>query len=355
LDTLYGVNAETAILNASGGVLGRKIKVINLDDGSTPQGAISAAKSLAAQNVDLVVPDGAQASTQLPSLKNELVITVSPTVGPPLNTAKQFPLAYTLYPTNTQGDEPLLAYAKQTLHVTKVGLMVTNNTVGLAFEQNLAQLAPSHGIDVVSQQQISPTATDVTPQLQSLRSAGAQAVMAYPPGTTVGAVMTGMQDLGWKAPVVGPSALFNQNLTSVVPSSVANQLYIVVAATNARSSTGAYYAYNGIKSLYAQIDAKNETPNQGTTTAAGADSLRLAVWAWERAGKVNAQAAANELNGLRSVPKAQLPLLYSYPEGFNLDFTKTLHTPGNATIPTDYWVAVKVNKFLNGSYIGQRL
>ncbi|MBN8798346.1 MAG: hypothetical protein J0H45_03155, partial [Stenotrophomonas nitritireducens] len=91
-----------------------------------------------------------------------------------------------------------------------------------------AELPQTYGLPVVGYKQHSGDAKDLTPQLQSLREAGAD-IIAFSTVAREGVrvVMLGLQTLGWKAKVVGEPAALYGDLTEQVPSAVHDQFFAV--------------------------------------------------------------------------------------------------------------------------------
>lgn len=339
-DFIDGVQAEAQILNAHGGVLGRQIKVVSADDGSTPQQGIAATTALTSNNnISLLVTDSALGSVLLPAAKNYLDINLAPSSGP--NAAQQFPLWFSPVPTTSAQMKGVLQYVKSKLKVTKIGIFSTNDSDGTQFSGIVSSLAPKYGLSVVSSQSVADSATDVTPQLQLLRSAGAQVVVAWPPGTVVGSLMTGMQTIGWTANVASPNVILSSALPKLVPQTTIKQISGIAIPSGCRTQSGKYY--NGIGNLVSQLKADHDSVQQMVAMAGSADDLALAAWAWKRAGKVNPQAAATVLNGMSKLSKSSLPTLYTYPSGTNIGFTKNVHDASNIVLPYSYWELANIN------------
>jgi branched-chain amino acid transport system substrate-binding protein len=356
-DEVHGLQAEAALLNKQGGILGRKIKILTANDDSDPQQAVSAATALLSQNhLDLFVPDVIFVTTQIPIAEKDGVLTIDNTN---VNiSASQFPLAYIAGPGTPLQLLGYLQYVKQVEHATKVGVIATNDTAGAQFVQGVSTDASKYNLQVVSSQSVADTATDVTSQLQQLRSAGAQAVLAYTPGTSlVGGLMSGMKDLGWNADVVGLGIFTTVDVDSVVPSSTLGQIKNFELPTDVRTTSGQVLGYNGIDSFVNKVATNGYQATQTVISAGAADNLRLAQWAWTRAGKVNAQAGSAELNGMAKLKAASaLPSMYSYPSGTNLGYSKTVHDTANVKLPYSFWALITYpNTEKNGTLIGHHL
>jgi ABC-type branched-subunit amino acid transport system substrate-binding protein len=353
-----GVKAEIAILNKAGGVLGRKLEFKSLDDASSAQQAVSATTALLTQNnVDLFINDSVYGALQLPAAQKAGVLTVA-VDDAPLD-ASSYPTVFNAIPTTSQQVQPMLNYVAKTMHQTEVGILSTTDADGTGFTTSVQSLASKYHIKIASAEAVPESATDVTSDLQQLRSAGAKVVVSWTPGPLVGSTLTDMNELGWTAPLVGLSDLAATIPPGAAPAPTLKQVTAFSISTGTRTASGTYLGFNGFSDLVKQIDADGDGSAKLTTMPAAAypaDALRLAAWAWQRAGTVNAAAAAKELNGMSKLSGSALPELYSYPVGTNLKYTKSEHTMAQINVPTSAWTVIRQpNTVLNGTSIGKPL
>jgi branched-chain amino acid transport system substrate-binding protein len=351
-----GVRAEIAILNKAGGVLGRKLVLKVVDDASSPQQAVSGATALLTQNkVDLFIGDSIYGTLQRPAVAKAGVLNVAQDDDP--IDVSTYPTIFNTITTALQQTQPLMQYVATTMHETEVGILSTTDTNGTQFTSAVQSLASTYHIKVVSSQAVPESATDVTSELQQLRSAGAKAVLDWAAGPLVASTLTDMNDLGWTAPIVGLSSIFSDNPQGVAPAATLKQATEINFATATRTASGSYIGYNGIGALVKQIDADGNASLSDLALATfGADAVKLAAWAWERAGSVNTAAAVKVLNGMSKLPASALPQLYNWPKGTNLKYTKSQHTAATVKVPYSGSTLVKLpNTLLNGTFIGKSL
>ena len=143
-DILHATQAEAALLNAKGGILGHQIKVIYADDGSDVQRGISATQQMVDNNkLNLFIPDAVNAQSQLPFVKN--LLSFSNCSQAVCGDGSQYPLAFTTNPPASVQVPPLIAYAKKE-GWTKVGVLAQNTSDGQFFTSQVQKLAASAGL-----------------------------------------------------------------------------------------------------------------------------------------------------------------------------------------------------------------
>jgi ABC-type branched-subunit amino acid transport system substrate-binding protein len=344
-DILHATEAEADILNAKGGILGHKIKVIYSDDGSDVQRSISATQQMVAQNkLNLFIPDAVNAQSELPFVKN--ILSFSNCSQAVCGDGSKYPLAYTTNPPSSVQVPPLIAYAKKN-GWTKVGVLAQDTSDGQYFAGQVAKLAGPSGLKLVGTEYFDPTATNITSEIQKLRADGTQVIMGWTVGTTVGVAATGLQDLGWKVPLIGPPAIFTAPVDTLVPASVDPQITCLCYVVGTRPGK----TLSAITAPLANAMAKYGTINSLLVAGLQADGVALAAWAFTKAGSLNPVAAAKELNSIGSDPNYPASSLYVF-RNTNPAFTATAHSPADAKLNDGFFAVTHPSAVLDGTYIG---
>lgn len=178
-EALAGVEILVEEVNAAGGVNGRPIKLVHVDDESRPELAVSQVKRLIQR--DEVVAVAGPASTVLsasmsPVLNERMVAAVGCIcfVGPitPYEFST-FPLAGVM---DTLGD---FATANG---VKKVGVITQAGALAELVKNTQLPLLVAQGFEVVGVEQFQANDTDVTPLLARLQSQGAQLIFGAASG-----------------------------------------------------------------------------------------------------------------------------------------------------------------------------
>jgi branched-chain amino acid transport system substrate-binding protein len=346
-DNLHGVEAEAAIINKAGGILGHHVKVVSVDDASNPEQEIAAVRSLTSEyHLNALMGDPVNASSILPYVAS--ILMVSTCSVPACESGKQYPDEFSVNVPGSEQVGPVLQYAKEQDHATKVGVLVESTTEGQSYGTEVDAQAKALGLDVVDTETFPLTATDVTPELQKLKSAGAQVVDAWASGEAP-VVMSGMQAIGWNAKVVGTPALFTAaNLDQLVPTAVAGQLKCVCYRDQARTATTPPQALIPLISSAKSIGINSISSS--TVFALGGDQLALVRYGYETAKSMSTSAAAKAISGMKSAKSVPLDWFYTW-RGVNPAYTATDHFPG-ANLDKGFWAIVSVSPVVDGASLG---
>ncbi|MGO9954968.1 MAG: ABC transporter substrate-binding protein [Solirubrobacteraceae bacterium] len=345
LDIEHALKSEATIINAKGGVLGHPIRVVAVDDASDPQKAISATQQLVSDNtLNMFEPDVIYGETQLPLTKNLLSINLC--AGPDCGNGTKYPLDFTLNPPAGAQVPPLIAYAKQHGY-KKIGILATNDAAGMFFTQQVTTDAKAAGLTVAGSQSFSPTATDISAQVQALKGSGGEAVLTWAAGATISTVMKGMQAVGYKVPVLGTPTVFTAPVGQLVPAAVQSQLICLCYSVGIR--TGAS-APADLQPLVAQL-TKYGTIASMMVTGLTADTLELANYGYTKAGSLNASAAAQAIQNIGSDPSYPASDFWSYRTGAP-QFTAANHYPASAPLSKGFYGVAKVSPLVDGMYLG---
>jgi ABC-type branched-subunit amino acid transport system substrate-binding protein len=345
LDIAHALKAEANIINAKGGILGHQIKVVAVDDASDPQKAISATQQLVSSNtLNMFEPDVIYGETQLPLTKN--ILSLNLCAGADCGNGTKYPLDFTLNPPAGAQVPPLIAYAKQHGY-KKLGILATNDAAGTFFTQQATADAKAAGLSVVGTQSFSPTATDISAEVQSLKGTGGQAVLTWAAGATISPVMKGMQAVGYTVPVLGTPTVFTAPVDQLVPSAVQKQLICLCYTVGIRSGAGAPAV---LQPLVTQLN-KYGTIASMMVTGLTADTLELANYGYTKAGTLNAQKAATAIQAIGSDSSYPASDFWSYRTGAP-KFTAADHYPASAPLSQGFYGVAKVSPLVDGMYLG---
>jgi branched-chain amino acid transport system substrate-binding protein len=350
-EVVDGMTVAVNDLNAAKGILGRKVELVTRDDAGVTNKAILAAKDLVEnQKVDFLFPEAVatQALAVLTYSTPKKLVTITSSGATTAADISKYPYSFQLSTPYTLQGPPTLWGAKQ-LGATKPGILVTDDATGTQngdlFQSELGK--GMFGLSPGGYEKFNASVTDVTPQLTKLRAAGADAVLTQAAGTAVGAVMRGMRDLGWKAPVIGTNGSVTGDLTKLVPAETASQFHAVVFNITMRTAPD-------------KVDARvqkfvDELSQRGTITniqvpALHRDIVNLVAWAYDKAGSTDQKKVQAALESLKN---ATLPdgYLLVYP---NPRFSPTQHSTTDADY-SKFWALVNVSTRVGGTYQGTLL
>jgi branched-chain amino acid transport system substrate-binding protein len=348
-----GLRAGVKQVNELGGILGRKVQIIFRDDASNPGRSVLAAKELVGeQKVDFLYPEiiSGLALAVLPYATEEKLVTISNGATPQIGDATKFPYSFQLADLATKR-APAMVAAMKKLGGRKVGILVSTNPPQVALGDQLANDLPKkYGMEVAGHKQFSVDAKDLSPQLQSLRDAGAD-IVAFDSAAreSLRVVMTGMQTLGWKVNVVSEPALLYGDLTQQVPAPVHKQFFAVNYRVGTRSGPPSPALQSFIK------DMKEHGPITNLAIGAVArDVVLLVKWAWETAQKEKGNTSADSVKAvLESLGTRTYAANYSLVLG-NPRYSAKDHTTSQADY-SQFWGLIRVSPAVDGAYEGEPL
>jgi branched-chain amino acid transport system substrate-binding protein len=165
--------AEEAI-NASGGVLGRKIQLVIEDNKSNPTEAVATAEKLIAKD-KVPVMMGAWSSTLtlavMPKLMEYQVPMLVETSSSGKITTSGNPYIFRISPTSEMEAKAFAGYVKP-LGIRKADFLATNNDFGLGASKEFSEMLKASGAQVGVMETMDPKATDFSAQLAKIKASG---------------------------------------------------------------------------------------------------------------------------------------------------------------------------------------
>src|SRR3954463_708108 len=165
--------AEEAI-NASGGVLGRKIQLVIEDNKSNPTEAVNTAEKLMSKD-KVPVMMGAWSSTLtlavMPKLMEYQVPMLVETSSSGKITTSGNPYIFRISPTSEMEAKAFAPMVKS-FGIKKADFLATNNDFGLGASQEFSQMMKKEGVEVGVVETMDPKATDFSAQLAKIKASG---------------------------------------------------------------------------------------------------------------------------------------------------------------------------------------
>jgi ABC-type branched-subunit amino acid transport system substrate-binding protein len=224
-----GVIARVNQQNAEGGIYGRKIKLVVVDDQSNPVTAVTGVDSLMSKPVFSMIYNSA-ALTDSTAFSGPQSAGV-PVVGAPLATNLWETQPYTNFVSDTGDNSPTptadtyVLKEFQSLGVKSVAFLITSGcAVCAAGAQALAKVAPSYGIKVTYFNDTLPRGSvEVGPMVLSLGQSGAQAVYSEELDNTDFAIQETAKQNGYKFKAYYCSLDYTETLVTTPAASAAAQ------------------------------------------------------------------------------------------------------------------------------------
>jgi branched-chain amino acid transport system substrate-binding protein len=214
----YFQAAEIALeeINASGGILGRKIVKVDVDDQASPANEPIVMRKLADAGVQLVLgPVGssqALAAFQIGGPRKMLQATYSS--ADEVGDGTRFPYHFGFSSAGLAQVKRHVEYL-MALGIKKAGILTEDSAAGASIRESIRQELTANRIQIVSDQVFQLKTTDMTPFLRKLRADGAQALDTHLSNLNdMTQFRIGLKRLNWMPPVVGGAGLL---LSGTVP------------------------------------------------------------------------------------------------------------------------------------------
>ena len=204
--THHGVMLATEQLNAAGGVLGKKVRIIVEDDQSKPEEAATAVTKLINQDRVVALLGEVASSRSLaaaPIAQQNKVPMISPSSTNPQVTAVGDYIFRVCFIDPFQG-LVMAKFVTNTLKMKKVAILYdVRNDYSIGLRNVFSEKFKEMGGQIVAEQSYSEGDSDFRAQLTALK--GAQPEAIYTPGyyTEVGTIARQAKDLGLNAPLLG--------------------------------------------------------------------------------------------------------------------------------------------------------
>ena len=169
-----GAKIAEEVINASGGVLGRKIQLVIEDNKSNPTEAVATAEKLISKD-KVPVLMGAWSSTLtlavMPKLMEYEVPMLVETSSSGKITTSGNPFIFRISPTSEMEARAFTPMVK-TFGIKKADFLATNNDFGLGASQEFSQMVKAQGVQVGVMETMDPKATDFSAQLAKIKASG---------------------------------------------------------------------------------------------------------------------------------------------------------------------------------------
>ena len=190
-----------ALVNKGGGLNGRPVKFVVVDDTSNAAVTVQLANSLIAKKVPVILGPTFTATCLAvgPLVKNGPVdYCFSPAISPP---AGSFQYSATA---STRDDALAIVRFFREKGWTKIALIVTTDASGQSFETYLdeALKAPENkSVTLVAREHFTPSDISAAALAERVKAADPQAMIAWAAGTPTGTILRGIHEIGLDIPV----------------------------------------------------------------------------------------------------------------------------------------------------------
>jgi branched-chain amino acid transport system substrate-binding protein len=324
-----GVRLAAEEINKAGGVLGRKIQLVERDDEAKNERGVQIAQELINKEKVVATVGYINTGVALASQRffQDAKIPVINNVATGSLITHQFDDKPENYVFRNAAHDSIQAPMIVEEAITrrgfkKVAILADSTNYGQLGRADLEKALEQKGIKPVAVEKFNIKDVDMTPQLLKAKEAGAEAVLTYGIGPELAQIANGMTKLGWKVPMVGSWTLSMANyIDNAGPGGEGArmpQTFIQEPTTPKRQSF--------IVSYLKTFNPKNSRIDSPVSAAQGYDSIYLLAAAIKQANSTDGPKIKEALEDLKA-PVDGVVTTYNKP------FTKTDHEAITANIP----------------------
>lgn len=321
-----GIRLAASEINAKGGVLGRKIELIERDDeGKNERGAQVVQELINKEKVVAgigVVNTGVALASQ--RFYQEARIPVLTSVATGSIVTKQFlppqyPENYVFrFSANDTVQATMIAQEAVTKRgYKKVAILADSTNYGQLGRADMEKALDKLGVKAVAVEKFNIKDVDMTSQLLKAKGAGAQAILTYAIGPELAQIANGMAKLGWKVPMIGSWTLamsnFIDNSGQNAEGARMPQTFIQEGNTPKRKAFIAAY----------QKAYKVDRMPSSVSAAQGYDSMLVLAAAIKQAGSTEGVKIHHALENLKETIEG---VITTYKQPFSKDDHESLDT-----------------------------
>jgi branched-chain amino acid transport system substrate-binding protein len=214
-----GIQIAVADVNATGGINGHPLQVTILDDESKADTAQQLATQLVGQKVAAIIGGSLSPTSEaIARVANDakiLQMYMTPTLSVWQTKAGIRKYTFEATPHNELEVTKLFTFMKNTLHTQKLAVLHDDQLYGTQGTLVAEAEAKAQNVPIVDEESYAVTATDVTPQLQKVKAAGADTILIYTAAPSAGILVRQVHQFGMKAHLIGTTGIVSDNFLKV--------------------------------------------------------------------------------------------------------------------------------------------
>ena len=312
-----GIRMAASEINAQGGVLGRRIELVERDDQAKPERGVAVTQTLI--NKDKVVATlgfvntGVALASQKYYQQAKIPVLTSVACGSAIT--RQFlppehpdNYVFRFSANDTVQARMIVEEAVTRRGFKKLAIFADTTSYGQGGRADLEKALADKGIQAVAVEKFDIKDTDMMPQLQRAKAAGAEAILTYGIGPELAQIATQRVKLSWNVPMIGSWTLsmdnFIENAGPFAEGAMMPQTFVQEADTPKRKAF--LEAYQKVYTTALRL-RKTDGKALGTVeripspvaAAQGYDSMYVLVAAIKQAGNTNGTKIREALENLR--------------------------------------------------------
>lgn len=300
LAAVLGMEAAIADINASGGILGRKLTLVTRDDVSQPPKSIQNMSELIDNEKVVTVfgPTNSGNALAWKHIANQKKIPVIGNVASGTDITKPMtPGAdnYMFRVSMVDRDQvaALMAYVKMNAASSKViGLMAETTGYGQGGLKDMQEIAELQGIKPVAIERFGVGDTDMTSQLSKMKAANVDTVIVWAQGTPIAQLIRSMEKINYFPLTLTSWAADNITFYDAAGKTLAEKPLFMRTVSETKTPAQ--------QKLFDRVGAKLKAPGSFSFSLHGYDSVLLLAQAMKQANSTDGSALRLALEDLKT-------------------------------------------------------
>lgn len=303
-------------INATGGVLGRKVELVIRDDQAHPETGVSVARDLVEKEKVAAVVGFAntgvvmQAAKVMQAARTPLIISAS--TGAVIGRSFMPPAVADSYVFRTSASDELQASALldeavKRRQFSRIALLHDESPYGTSGRDSIQKAFAKHQLEPVLIGSFKVGSSDHDALLGKLKASGAQALILYGLATDAGEIVKRMDKLGIRMAISGPWPLTQQSFLNTAGKSAEGVRAVATFVENDLSSTKGQFAMS-----YRRLNESLTIPS-AVAAAQTYDALRLLSLAITQAGASDGPKVRDALENLKYPTTSTVTARYARP------------------------------------------
>jgi branched-chain amino acid transport system substrate-binding protein len=204
-----GVQIGIDEINRTGGVNGRKLRLIAYDDGGLPQESLSAVRRLLDQDKVFALVVGSNSGATLAAMPviNRAKAPFIASIAAHRNLFVPFsPTSFRVYANEVAQAERIVDYSLKELKVKKPAMIYTSNDYGVGGMETVTAALKKAGVEPSATVRYNQGDQDFSAQLLRIRQAGADSLYVWSFAAEAGIIVRQAKELGLDVPMMGGGA-----------------------------------------------------------------------------------------------------------------------------------------------------
>ncbi|MFH0916464.1 MAG: ABC transporter substrate-binding protein [bacterium] len=290
-------------INGAGGVLGRPLKLVIIDDKTDAKEAVTAANRLMDQEkaVAIIAATGSASTLAVKALTAEKGLPqLAMAAANEITDEAPMEWIWRTPPNNRLPVERALTYISKSLKISKIAILHDENAFGASGAAEIEKQAATFGLEIVAVESYKTDDTDLTAQLTKIRGNSPEAVVVW--GTNPGPALAAknMKQLNMDVPFIGSHGIANKTFIEQAGAAAEGVVFPAGKLTVPSSITDPKQK-EVVDGFIAAYQAKyGSAPN--TFAGHAFDALSLLVAAITTAGNTEPAAIQGALNNIKGFP-----------------------------------------------------